>query len=436
MMDSYQAALDYIHGRVKSHKDATMRRMQMLMQRLGHPERKINAIHVAGTNGKGSTVAFLRNLLQAAGLTVGTFTSPFIVRFNERISVDGIPISDDELVRLVQKVKPIVAEIDAMMPNEGPTEFEVLTAMMFAYFAEGHADVVIVEVGIGGDNDSTNVIQPKLSVITTIGYDHMRFLGNTLESIAGHKAGIIKEHVPVVIGRIAAGPKHVIEVTASQHHAPLLALGTQFSVQSEPVAGWHEQFRFADRSQTIDAIKTNLMGDFQIDNAAVAIESFIQFMQMNHQPVTSQMIKTGILNTEWAGRFEKLNDQPLVVIDGAHNMPAIEEIEKNIKNHFSDREFYIILAILADKQYLAMIKKLAQIKNVHLILTEFQGPSQRSAADLSSIADAVAANHPIDFEPNWQQAIVSATNEMSQDDVLLITGSLYFISDVRALFMN
>ncbi|MBW1605809.1 folylpolyglutamate synthase/dihydrofolate synthase family protein [Lactobacillus sp. Sy-1] len=435
-MRDYQEALAYIHGRVKSHKDATMQRMQLLMTKLGHPERQINAIHVAGTNGKGSVVAFLRNMLQAAGLTVGTFTSPFLVRFNERISVNGIPISDAEIVRLVNLVAPIVAEIDAAMPNEGPTEFEVLTAMMFAYFAEGHADVVIVEVGIGGDNDSTNVVIPQLSVITTIGYDHMQFLGNTLESIAGHKAGIIKPNTPVVIGRIEDGPRAVIEQRAEQESAPLSALTIDFNVQAKPIAGWHEQFQFSDVDGQIKDVKLNMMGDFQIDNAAVAIEAFKQFMDQRRIPFDNAVIKQGLLSTQWAGRFEKLNDQPLVIIDGAHNMPAIKEIEKNIKNYFSDREIYIILAILADKQYLPMIEVLAQLNNVHLILTEFKGPIKRAAADLSATANSVASANQIEFIDNWKEAIVSVSNQMTQDDVLLITGSLYFISDVRALFMD
>ncbi|UQS86812.1 bifunctional folylpolyglutamate synthase/dihydrofolate synthase [Nicoliella spurrieriana] len=435
-MKSYQEALAYIHGRVKSHKDATMKRMQLLMDKLGHPEQQITAIHVAGTNGKGSVVSFLRNLLSEAGLTVGTFTSPFLVRFNERISVDGVPISDDEVVRLVKRVAPIVAEIDAMMPNEGPTEFEVLTAMMFTYFAEGHADVVIVEVGIGGDNDSTNVLYPDVSVITTIGYDHMQFLGNTLSEIAKHKAGIIKPNVPVVIGNIAATPKQVILNQATELSAPIKCLGRDFSVQSRPISGWHEQFDFSDGEINTKGLKMNMMGDFQIDNASVAIEAFVTFMRLHRAPVSAKMIKQGVLNTQWAGRFEKLNDQPLVVIDGAHNLPAIKEMQKNIQNHFSDREIYIILAILADKQYLQMIETLAGLKNVHLILTEFVGPNQRMAADLSTVRAEVKSAHPIEFIANWQEAILTVSNQMGQDDGLIITGSLYFISDVRALFKH
>ncbi|MHA8138361.1 bifunctional folylpolyglutamate synthase/dihydrofolate synthase [Lactobacillaceae bacterium Scapto_B20] len=434
IVQTYEEALAFIHGRVKSHKNATMERMHLLMQKLDHPERKFKTIHVAGTNGKGSVVAFLRNLLQEAGLDVGTFTSPFLIRFNERISVNGIPISDDEIVRLVNLVKPIVDDIDQMMPNEGPSEFEVLTAMMFAYFADGHADVVIVEVGIGGDNDSTNVVEPDLSVITTIGYDHMQFLGNTLESIAKHKAGIIKANTPVVIGRIAAGPKQVIEQVADDKGATLSALGEQFDAINQPTAGWHEQFRFTNATTKIDAIKLNIMGDFQIDNAAVALQAFLTFMHQKQYPVDNRMIKQGIANTQWAGRFEKLSNQPLVVIDGAHNLPAVQEIEKNIKNHFSDREIYIILAILADKQYLPMIETLAQIKNVHLVLTDFKGAHQRSAADLSSLVDSIKAKHPVEFIDDWQFAFVDTLKKIDESDMLLITGSLYFISEFRAKF--
>lgn len=213
---NYNDAINYIHGRKQFKKHPNLDTIKLLLSKLDNPQNKINAIHVAGTNGKGSTVAFLRNLFQADGYSVGTFTSPFIIKFNERISVNGVPITNDELVQLVEEIKSIVDIMDTELGLNAPTEFEIITAMMFKYFADNPVDVVIVEVGIGGILDSTNVFTPKVSVITTIGYDHMKILGNTLSEIAAQKAGIIKPRVPVVVGNLPDDALNVIKKTAQQ----------------------------------------------------------------------------------------------------------------------------------------------------------------------------------------------------------------------------
>lgn len=208
-ISNYQQALSFIHGRTKFKKIPTLKRMRLFLQALGNPQDGLRYLHVTGTNGKGSVVAMTRNLLMAHGLTVGTFTSPFITRFNERISLDGHPIADDDLVRLTQRVAKVVDRLDQELPTGGPTEFEIDTAIMFCYFAEIKPDVVILEVGIGGTYDSTNVITDPVAVaITTVGYDHMKYLGSTLAAIATQKAGIIKEGRPVVVGQ-QIGRAHV-----------------------------------------------------------------------------------------------------------------------------------------------------------------------------------------------------------------------------------
>ena len=200
MIESYAEALNFIHGRTKFKKIPTLDRMRLFLERLGNPQKGLKYVHVTGTNGKGSTVAMLRSMLMAAGLNVGSFTSPFITRFNERIALNAQPISDEDLTRLARKVEPVVQQLDQELPTGGPTEFEIDTAIMFCYFAEKQPDLVLLEVGIGGLYDSTNVITPLVSVITTVSWDHMKYLGDTLAKIAHQKAGIIKRGVPVVIG--------------------------------------------------------------------------------------------------------------------------------------------------------------------------------------------------------------------------------------------
>lgn len=196
MIESYAEALNFIHGRTKFKKIPTLDRMRLFLERLGNPQKGLKYVHVTGTNGKGSTVAMLRSMLMAAGLNVGSFTSPFITRFNERIALNAQPISDEDLTRLARKVEPVVQQLDQELPTGGPTEFEIDTAIMFCYFAEKQPDLVLLEVGIGGLYDSTNVITPLVSVITTVSWDHMKYLGDTLAKIAHQKAGIIKRGFP------------------------------------------------------------------------------------------------------------------------------------------------------------------------------------------------------------------------------------------------
>ena len=208
MIESYAEALNFIHGRTKFKKIPTLDRMRLFLDRLGNPQKGLKYVHITGTNGKGSTVAMLRSMLMKAGLNVGSFTSPFITRFNERIALNAEPISDEDLTRLARKVEPVVQQLDQELPTGGPTEFEIDTAIMFCYFAEKQPDLVLLEVGIGGLYDSTNVITPLVSVITTVSWDHMKYLGDTLAKIAHQKAGIIKKGVPVVIGQLPSSSNY------------------------------------------------------------------------------------------------------------------------------------------------------------------------------------------------------------------------------------
>lgn len=325
-------------------------RMRLFMARLGNPERQLSVIHVAGTNGKGSTVAFLRDLLMATGKTVGTFTSPFLMRFNERISVDGVPIPDQDLVEMVNRVKPVVDDLDQTLEEGGPTEFEIITAMMFCYFKD-RVDVAVVEVGIGGILDSTNVLTPEVSVITTIGYDHMKLLGSTLPAIAGQKAGIIKHGKPVVVGRIPEEALAVIEKKAVDEKSPIYRLDHEIIVKPKPDRNWEESFKFQFDGFTFDTVKIQLLGQYQIANASCALAAFMLYQAAHHQPWDRHETLAALAKTVWPGRFEPVSQEPLIVLDGAHNEPAVTEVPQLLKQKFSDREIYIVFAVLADKQY-------------------------------------------------------------------------------------
>ncbi|UQS85173.1 bifunctional folylpolyglutamate synthase/dihydrofolate synthase [Apilactobacillus apisilvae] len=431
---NYEDAINFIHGRHKFSKHPTLDVIKSLLFKLNNPQDKINGIHIAGTNGKGSTLTFLRNIFQAEGLNVGSFTSPFLIKFNERISVNGIPIKDSEIIDLINLIKPIVEQMDDDLAGDGPTEFEIVTTMMFLYFAKNPVDIVLVEVGIGGLLDSTNVFTPKVSVITTIGYDHMKILGNTLSEIAAQKAGIVKEKVDCVVGKLPTEALNVIKSICEDKRSKLFIPDYNYCIHKEREGSWSEKFLFSDNKNELKDLTIKMLGNYQIDNAGCAIEAYVRYKALNNEPINVKVIKKGLLNSFWAGRFEKVSVDPLVVIDGAHNQPAIVELADLLKNHFHNYDIYIVLAILDDKQYMNMINILAKIKNVHITLTEFNGPNNRKSTDMSEVIGDIYSENKVNFVPQWKLAIMDNAKQMSADDLLLITGSLYFISDVRKLF--
>lgn len=435
MIQNYADALAFIHGRTKFKKIPTLKRMRRFLAELGNPEQGQRYIHVTGTNGKGSTVAMLRSMLLDSGLTVGSFTSPFITRFNERIEYNAQQISDDDLVRLTQRLEPVVEKLDRELPTGGPTEFEIDTALMFCYMAEKKPDVVLLEVGIGGLYDSTNVIIPDVSVITTVGWDHMKYLGNTLGAIAKQKAGIIKQAVPVVIGKLPAEAQKVIKKTAAEKSAPLYELGRSFAARKTNAHGLRAQIQYDGLNIHHSRFQLGLAGDYQVENAAIALTAAQLFLQKQGLPVDQSALRQGLASSQWPGRMEVVNDEPLVLLDGAHNLPGMQALVKSIQDDFTDRDVYILVAILADKQYDLMLGELASLGNVHLTVTNFAGPGpKRPSADLAQVAQQLPSRYPIQVADTWQAGFQQMASQLSSEDVMIVTGSLYFISEVRHLF--
>lgn len=435
MIKNYEDALNFIHGRTKFKKMPTLARMKRFLAELGNPQEGLKYIHVTGTNGKGSTVAMMRSMLLASGLTVGSFTSPFITRFNERIEYNAEQISDDDLTRLARKVEPVVAKLDRELSTGGPTEFEIDTAIMFCYMAEKKPDVVLLEVGIGGLYDSTNVIVPQVSVITTVGWDHMKYLGDTLGKIAQQKAGIIKQSVPVVIGKLPASAREVVRTDAKVKSAPVYELGNDFTASKTNGHAFLATVRYAGVKIPQATFSLGLGGDYQVENAAVAVTAVQLFMEQAGLPVDVHAIKEGLAKTRWPGRLEVVNDAPLVLLDGAHNLPGIQALVKTIKDDFADRDVYLLVAILADKQYDLMLGELVSLGNVHLTVTHFTGPGpKRPSANLEDVVGTLPTKYPVQVAPQWQPGLANIAATMSEEDVMIITGSLYFISEVRQLF--
>lgn len=421
---NYEEALAFVHGRPRLRKAPTLKRMQQFLTELGNPQTKIQAVHVAGTNGKGSTIAFLTSLLGQEGRQVGTFTSPFITRFNERIAVNGQPISDEAVVHLVTQVRPVVEKMDQTELG-GPLEFEIVTAMMFLYFAQHPVDVVLVEVGIGGLYDSTNVFTPLVSVITNVGWDHMALLGNTLPEIAQQKAGIIKPHIPVVTGVQASEALTVIKRVANEQHAPLMVLDDDFKLTGDPAD-------FESNDCHVSNIKSGLLGVYQLKNLAVAIQAAVVLSRHRGWKLSADQIRRASLQARWPGRMEIMQQEPLVVLDGAHNLPGVQALKQSLQTYWQDRTIHILAAILDDKLFQPMIDELLTIPNAQLTLTNFQNPLHRQVVQPGELVANEARQ--INYEANWRTALRQLIKQANPRDVVIITGSLYFVSEVRPLF--
>ncbi|MGV3085111.1 bifunctional folylpolyglutamate synthase/dihydrofolate synthase [Enterococcus dispar] len=432
MVDTGSKAIEWIHSRKPFGSRPGLQRVAALLDLVGHPEKKVPTIHIAGTNGKGSTISYLKEMLQAAGIVVGTFTSPYIESFHERIAIDGKFITDEELVLLVNKYQPLVEKLDQQEAVSGITEFEVLTALAFDYFV-GKVDVAIIEVGLGGLLDSTNVVEPMLTAITTIGYDHTEILGDTLELIAEQKAGIIKENVPVVTGNIPENALGVITQTADKKHSTIYRFGEEYQVNYlHPDDNWGEWFDFSNQNGKLKHLKTALIGRHQPENAGVAIQLFQLYCEQNKINWQEKEIKKALQKTFWPARMERLSTEPFIILDGAHNTHAMKSLVESVQNEFSDRKLHILFSALETKNVAEMLQELLQLKNSHIYLTTFDYPRAIKLDD-----DFVNVDEKrVSIVSLWQFGLAEILEKMDDESLLLVTGSLYFVAEVRSLLLE
>ncbi|MCM3029961.1 MULTISPECIES: folylpolyglutamate synthase/dihydrofolate synthase family protein [unclassified Niallia] len=427
MFQTYEEALKWIHGRLRLGIKPGLTRMNIMMEKLGFPEKKIKAVHVGGTNGKGSTVAYLRNIMESAGLTVGTFTSPYIEQFNERISINGVPIADEEIKELANILYPIVMEMDKDELG-GPTEFEIITAMSLYYFAFVHQpDVVLYEVGLGGRFDSTNIITPLLSVITSIGLDHTAILGETYSEIAFEKAGIIKENTPVIAAVKQQESEEVIVRRAKEENASYYLLGKHFVVEDYQSNEDGEVFTFKTAATKFLHLQIGMLGEHQAENAALAVMAALLLKDSLH--LSEADIRTGLLQARWAGRLEILSKHPYVLVDGAHNQEGVEALVDVLETRYKDKKKSVLFAALSDKKTDKMIEKLGQAAS-DITFTSFDFP--RAAAAEALFRESSHSNKR--FTDDWKKLITEKLERLHEDELLVITGSLYFLSNVLAFW--
>ncbi|ANP83198.1 bifunctional folylpolyglutamate synthase/dihydrofolate synthase [Bacillus sp. B25(2016b)] len=426
MIHTYEEAIGWIHSRLKFGMKPGLERMRWMLEELGNPERHIKCVHLAGTNGKGSTLTYMRYMLEGAKYKVGTFTSPYIESFNERISVNGTPIADEEITELVKLVKPVVEKLDETDLGEA-TEFEIITVMAICYFGKfNFCDVVLFETGLGGRFDSTNVIHPVLTIITNIGHDHMHILGNTLGEIAYEKAGIIKSGVPVITGVQDEEALQVIQNVAKENHANLYEMGNHFTALHKQSSEDGEQFDFTCPFASFEDVRITMKGSHQVGNAALALMAVMYVKTYVSFLIEEEEIRTGLQEAYWVGRFEKLQSNPDIIIDGAHNPEGIESLVKTVEAHYKDKNVIVLFTALGDKQLHNMVGQLETIAD-EIIFTTFAFDRAISADKLGSYSQKESK---LVFE-NWKEAIDTKVEMIAENDVFIITGSLYFISEVR-----
>lgn len=398
-------------------------RMEAILEALGNPERGLKSIHIAGTNGKGSTAAMVTAFSKAHGLRVGTFTSPHMDSIRERIQLDGVPLGEEPFWQAASVIK----EVESRLLEEWGAfnYFEILTAMMFVVFQQEGVDLAIIEVGIGGLLDNTNVGHPLVSVITTIGLDHQDLLGSTLEEITAQKAGIIKAGQQVVVGPVTRECMDVIRSTASKQGATVQAFGEDFSLVEDS---------YQDTELTIPLEQLSLKGAFQKENATVAIRAFRSWMEATGRSVQPEFIEAALRVVSWPGRMEVLQETPLVMIDGAHNLPAIERLVQNMTARVG-KEQTLLFSALTRKDSQQMLLRLQEaLPDVNIILTSFHPSKGRSIA--RSDVEAYLDSPQISYEERFEDVIDRFASSTDDKSELWVTGSLYFIAEVRHWWKN
>ena len=411
-------SLNYIHGLYRKGAKPGLVREQQLLALLGNPEKSLKFIHIAGTNGKGSTAAMTASILQKAGYKAGLFTSPYIYRFNERIQLTGSQIPNEDVIRLTAKLQALVPQM-----TEQPTEFEFVTAMAMEYYREQKADIVVLEVGMGGLNDATNVIPaPEVAVITNIGLDHTDALGDTVEKIAANKAGIFKEGCDAVVYRGSAGVEAVYETLCKEKNIPLHKADFE-GLRSIS----HDLFGQVFHAGSRKNIQLPLLGDHQLHNAAVVL-SVADALIARGWKITEENIYEGIRDVSWPGRFDIVCREPLFIIDGGHNPQCIEALVKNIRDYLTDRKVIALTGVLADKDYSEMFRPVMELVSEFVCITP-DNPRKLEAAELAQHLTAAGAKATACG--TVKEGVDLARKLAGEQGAVLCFGSLYSIGDIK-----
>lgn len=424
---NYKQAMDYIKEVGNFGSSYGLERTERILEILGNPHKKIKCIHIAGTNGKGSTTSIINSILIEEGFKVGMYTSPFLEEFEERIQINKENIKKEDLATSVEIVKEAVDKVI----EEGyshPTEFEIITCVMFEYFYKNKVDYAVIEVGLGGRLDSTNVVSPILTVITSIGLDHTNLLGNTIEEIAKEKGGIIKKNVPLILyPQKESVEKEILKIAkeknskvyiVNEKNSKLININKEKFYQNIEVKGLNKVYK----------LKLRLLGEHQVLNCNVAINAVEVLSKIEGFNINN--IEKGVFNAKWIGRLEVLRENPLIVIDGAHNIQGIKMLKKNILEYFDYDDMYLLIGILSDKQVDDMIKEIVPLSKKVIALTPHSDRAEL-ASELREHIERVNKN-VLSFE-DYKEGLDEILKDAKENDLILVTGSLYMIGDMRKI---
>lgn len=417
---NYQEFLDYIFQRYSGNVKLELDRMVGLMEDMGNPQSMLHGIHIGGTNGKGSACATCEALALAHGFTTGLNTSPHLIDYCERFRINGVNIEFQTVLELFHRYEAMFTKWDASF-------FEITTAIAFQLFAERKIDLSIMEVGLGGRLDATNLFLPEVSAITTIGLDHVKTLGDTKEKIAFEKAGIIKQGVPVVLGRIEESPLQVILEQAEAKQAPVYLIDRAYTVSDVRNNAQGLSFSYSFESYHYPELETNLLGKHQAANISTALTAFHIYCQRTSVNPDESLIRKALKNIVWMGRMQCLRVNPIVIVDGAHNLQGVETLVANISEMFPDRRMLIIASILADKDYVQMLKALCAIAKTFYIS---KNESDRAAEIDTQTAVVEKMSYLYKSAPTVREAYQIALADAAKDDIILGVGSLYTVAEI------
>ncbi|WP_088228932.1 folylpolyglutamate synthase/dihydrofolate synthase family protein [Desulfosporosinus sp. FKB] len=422
----YQASLDYLVNLTTFGMNFGLDRIRELLKRLGSPEKKLRVVHVGGTNGKGSTTVMIARILREAGYKVGVFTSPHLHDYRERMTINGQMIPKETMIQIIDDLRP---QLEAMVTEgfEHPTEFEVSTALALLYFAQEEIDYALIEVGLGGAIDSTNVVTPLISVITNVAMDHMDYLGPDLVSIANVKAGIIKPESLVVTAAQNPDVIQVLRNTAQANSVPLYLVGEDVNWESIWSGELEQEFDLVGLHSTYYKLRLHLIGLHQLRNAATAV-TVCELLQSNYGvTIPREAVYAGLRNVEWPGRLELLSLKPKILLDGAHNVDGAQALAEALPLYSRDR-LILCFGMLADKEREKVVDMLVPMAE-EIIVTR---PNSARAGDWTSLG-RLAEKHgrPVQCIEDPKEAVIYALSRLGEKDMLCVTGSLYMLADAR-----
>jgi dihydrofolate synthase / folylpolyglutamate synthase len=414
---SYQDCLAEMFGLRRFGIKLGLDTIRNILDGIGNPQNRFNCIHIAGTNGKGSIASALSTIFYKSGFRVGLYTSPHLVRFNERICIDNKPIADDLVIEAYLAVKRV------FQGDREPTFFELSTAMALWAFAKQQVDWAVIETGMGGRLDATNVLFPKLCVISNISLEHREYLGNTLYQIAGEKAGIIKKGVPVITG-VKQNPavRAITEIAASES-APMYRLGKDFRIRRNA----DKTFSYFGLKSTLKNLKTGLMGNHQVDNSALVLAA-CEVLALDNVNISPEAIINGVEQNKWPGRLETVLEKPLTLLDGAHNLDSAKNLARHFSEHLADRKITLVIGILSDKPYETILKLLLPFCR-KVVLTSPKIDRALPAETLLLCAKKIVADARIIYDVGT--AVLETIDAASPGDVICVAGSLYVVGEAK-----